>query len=349
MYSLKSRSPRRRKRYFFGGALLIILVVLTVALFMVRSAYNRGVQAVDPTNQAVSIFTIETGSSVNEVAEALEKKGLIKSAWAFEFYVRSKNYRDKLQAGTYAFQPSFSVSQIVDMITTGKVATDPFTILPAQRIDQLQAAFVKAGYTVEEVQKAFTPAQYSTLPALTDKPKDASLEGYLYPDSFQKTATTTAETIIRASLDEMADALTADIRAGFTKQGLTVHQGVTLASMVEQEVSNQTDRNKAAQVFLKRLHMGMALGSDVTAFYGADVAGLDHSVNTDTPYNTRIHTGLPIGPIGNVSASSLQAVAHPADTDYLYFVAGDDGVTYFSHTLEEHNANVAAHCTKLCQ
>lgn len=345
MYSLKGRKSRRR--YFVFWVLLIFFSALIVATLYIRGAYNRDIQAVSG-DHTVSIVTISSGSSVNEVALLLQDKGVVKSAWAFEWYVRSHDVRDRLQAGSYAFKPSMTVGQIVSLITTGKVATDMFTILPAQRLDEIQAAFVKAGYSVEAVERAFTPAQYNASPALTDKPKDASLEGYLYPDSFEKTATTKPETIIESSLDEMAKALSPEVRAGFTRQGLTVHQGVTLASIVEEEVSSTADRQKVAQVFLKRIKSGMMLGSDVTAYYGADQAGLDHSVNSDTPYNTRLHAGLPPGPIGNTSNSSLQAVAAPADTDYLYFVAGDDGVTYFSKSLDEHNANVAAHCHKLC-
>ncbi len=345
MYSLKKRS--NRGRHFVFGFLFVILTGLIIAAVHVRGIYNKDIQATS-SNQTVSIITINSGSSVNEVALLLQNKGLIKSAWAFEWYVRSHNVRNKLQAGSYAFTPSMTVSRIVDLMTTGKVATDLFTILPAQRLNQIQAAFVKAGFSVDSVERAFTPAQYNSLPALTDKPKEASLEGYLYPDSFEKSAATTPEMILKGSLDEMAKALSPDVRAGFTRQGLTVHQGVTLASIVEKEISSTADRQKVAQVFLKRLKSGMMLGSDVTAYYGADQAGLNHSVNSDTPYNTRIHGGLPPGPIGNTSNSSLQAVATPALTDYLYFVAGDDGITYFSKTLDEHNANVAAHCHKLC-
>ena len=241
-----------------------------------------------------------------------------------------------------------SIADIVNTITGGKVATDLFTILPAQRLDQIQAAFVKAGFTDAIVNAAFNADQYSTHPALTDKPKGSSLEGYLYPESFQRTADTTPETIIKASLDEMAKALSPDVRAGIAKQGLTVHQGVILASIVEKEANSSADRTKVAQVFLKRIKINMMLGSDVTAYYGADISGLVHSVLTDTAYNTRIHSGLPPSPIGNVSVSSLKAVAAPASTDFLYFVAGDDGTIYFSNTIKEHEALTAQYCKKLC-
>ena len=153
---------------------------------------------------------------------------------------------------------------------------------------------------------------------------------------------------IAESLTEMQEHLTSDIRKGFTNHGLTVYQGVTLASIVEQEVPGLGDRNQAAQVFLKRLGINMELGSDVTAFYGAIRAGVTPAVDYDSPYNTLLHKGLPPSPISTVSDSALQAVAHPATTDWLYFVAGDDGRTYFARTLDEHNANVKKYCHKLC-
>jgi UPF0755 protein len=199
------------------------------------------------------------------------------------------------------------------------------------------------------VDKALYPAQYADHPALADKPTNASLEGYLYPDSYQKTADTKPETIIRASLDEMQKHLTPELRAAMSKQGLTVHEGVVLASIVEQEVSKKADKPTVAQVFLLRLKKGMPLGSDVTAFYGSIKAGQAPSVSYDSPYNTRLHPGLPPGPISNVSQASLEAVANPAGSDYLYFVAGDDGNTYFSHTNEEHEALTKQYCKKLCQ
>ncbi len=142
--------------------------------------------------------------------------------------------------------------------------------------------------------------------------------------------------------------LTPELREAFSRQGLTVHQAVTLGSIIEQEVSNEPDRAQVAQVFLKRYKSDISLGSDPTAFYGAIKDGKEPSVGYDSPYNTRIYKGLPPGPIGNVSESSLNAVANPAGTDWLYFVAGDDGKTHFSKTLEEHEELTRRYCTKLC-
>lgn len=350
MYSMKQK--RSRKKIIALAIVGVVLLTLVIGAWKIRDTYYQNLKPLAATDNII-VVTIAPGSSVAEVGLLLEQKGVIRSATAFEWYIRSKNIRDKLQAGSYGFSPSQSVQEVVDFIVTGKIATDLFTILPSQRLDEIEAKFVtefvKNGFTKEQVQAAFDATLYASSPALTDKPKSASLEGYLYPESFQKTADTTPQTILKASLDEMAKALSPDVRAGITKQGLTVHEGVILASIIEKEVSNEADKKKAAQVFLKRYKQGMQLGSDVTAYYGAEVAGLTRSVFTDTPYNTRIYNGLPPGPISNVTASSLNAVANPATTDYLYFVAGDDGITYFSNTLKEHEALTAAHCKKLCE
>jgi UPF0755 protein len=144
--------------------------------------------------------------------------------------------------------------------------------------------------------------------------------------------------------------LTPEIRQAISEKGLTLHQAATLASIIEKEVSDsdQYDRPQAAQVFLKRYKDGMLLQSDPTAIYGALRDGKKPSLSYDSPYNTYLYAGLPPGPISNVSASSLKAVAFPAQTDWLYFVAGDDGKTYFSKTLEKHNELIEKHCKELC-
>ena len=136
---------------------------------------------------------------------------------------------------------------------------------------------------------------------------------------------------------------------------MTTHQAVILASIVEREVSKPEDRAQVAQVFLKRIKMGMKLQSDATASYGAVLNGEDINnmtssqiLNYNSAYNTYLNTGLPPGPISNVSEASLKAVANPAQTDWLYFVSGDDKVTYFSKTLEEHEALVQQHCKTNC-
>jgi UPF0755 protein len=146
----------------------------------------------------------------------------------------------------------------------------------------------------------------------------------------------------------MQQQLTPKLKSAFAAEGLTVYQGITLASIVEQEVANQSDRDQVAQVFLTRLRIGMMLESNVTADYGATLAGAKPSSTFPSVYNTYLHPGLPPTPISNVDISSLDAVAYPANTDWLYFVAGDNGTTYFSTTYAQQEANVAQYCKQLC-
>lgn len=337
--------------------MLLLTVLLGSALFMLRRTYQQQLQPLNASDKAVTI-TIPLGSTPAQIGMSLKQNNIIRSAWAFEWYVRNHALRDSLQAGTYALRSNQSVEEIVSNLTLGRVATDLFTILPGQRLDQVRRAFLSAGYSEADVDVALNPDTYKEHPALAGKPAAASLEGYLYPDSYQKTKDTPAETIIRSALDEMAKYLNTDIRAGIERNGLSVHEGVVLASVIEMEVSKATDRPIVAQVFLNRLKMGMKLESDPTAKYGAIISGVELpndparaaglAIAYDSPYNTYKYAGLMPGPISNVSKTSLEAVAQPAISDYLYFVAGDDGVTHFSKTLQEHEANTAKYCLKLC-
>lgn len=340
--------PRRRWSKVVLVILIIIALLIGGTVIAIRRVYDTNLKPVS-SSQKSQLITIPKGASAKEISAILKNANLIRSSWAFEWYVRNQNLRDELQAGTYSLRPNLSVAEIAKVLTQGKIDTSLVTILPAQRLDQIRETFInKYGFDATEVDNALNPDNYTDHPALVDKPKGASLEGYLYPDSYQKTATTKPATIVRQALDEMQKQLTPDLRAGIVRQGLTVHQGVILASIVEQEVGNATDKPIVAQVFLTRLRQSMALGSDVTAFFGAVKDNQTPSVTYDSPYNTRLHPGLPPGPISNVSQSSLAAVANPASTDYLFFVAGDDGKTYFSHTVAEHEALTKEHCKKLC-
>jgi UPF0755 protein len=339
--------PRRRWPRRLTMILGIGLVLIVAATVGVRQVYYHQLEPVS-SNEITKFITVEQGSSVDTIATQLEKAGLIRSAWAFKLYVSSKQVRADLQAGTYSLSPSQNVEQIVAQLTHGKIATDKITILPGQRIDQIKQTFINAGFSESDVNTALDPSQYSGNSALVDKPASASLEGYLYPDTFEKDANTTPKDIVEQSLTLMEKQLTPDLRTAFANEGLSTYQGIILASMVEQEANKTADRQQVAQVFLSRLKQNMTLGSDVTAFYGAILAGQAKSTKYDSPYNTLIYKGLPPTPISNVSAVSLQAAAHPASTDWLYFVAGDDGTIYFSKTYEEHQQLIDQYCHKLC-
>jgi len=344
-------TANRRLRHLPRRVLLLAVALLLLAI--VSAAVVRQVYAVElrpvSTDQSTQLFTVKPGSTVKQIAGDLQTNHLIRSAWAMDLYVHSKELGEKLQAGTYAFSPSEGTAQIITKLTKGKVSTRLITILPGRRVDQIRADLINEGFTPSAVDKALDTSQYNDLPVLTYKPATVNtLEGLLWPDSFQKDSSTDPALIIRESLSETATQMTADTQAALAAQGLSPYQGLILASIVEQEVSKAGDRTQAAQVFLARIKAGMPLGSDVTANYGAIAAGHKPSLTYDSPYNTLLHTGLPPSPISTISTSSLQAVAHPASTNWLYFVAGDDGTTYFSTNLQDHQALAQKYCHKLC-
>jgi UPF0755 protein len=337
------RIPRRVWMLF-----LVLLLLIVAAILITRHVYYADLKPVSNDEQT-QIFTVNSGDAVKVIADNLNDKHLIRSSWAMELYVHSKELASQLQAGTYAFSPSESTQQMVTTLTTGKVSTRLVTILPGRRIDQVKADLINDGFSPTDVASALNPSQYSDLPVLAFKPANVdTLEGLLWPDSFQKDENTDASQIIRESLTEMGQNLTSDVQASFASEGLTTYQGLILTSIVEQEVNKPTDQTQAAQVFLSRLKMGTMLGSDVTADYGAIAAGKAPNLNYDSPYNTLLHTGLPPTPISTINSTSLQSTTHPASTSWLYFVTGDDGTTYFSTNLQDQQSNTAKYCHKLC-
>ncbi len=324
------------------------MVLVLVAGVAVRSQYEAALGPVSH-DQTSQLFTIEQGSSVKVIAGNLQKAHLIRNAWAFQWYIHLKQASSKVQAGTYAISPSLDTPQIASIVTKGKTSTQLITILPGKRLDQIRAELINDGFTPADVDAALNPGQYSGLPVLAILPPGTNtLEGLLWPDSFEKDATSTAADIVRQSLQETGQKLTPDVVAAFAAEGLTPYKGLILTSIITQEVSRSADQPQVAQVFLSRLKINMMLGSDVTAIYGAVNAGKPPILTYDSPYNTLIHTGMPPTPISNVTLSALQAATHPANTDWLYFVAGDDGTTYFSKTLQEHQALTQKYCHKLC-
>jgi UPF0755 protein len=326
-----------------------IIIVVIVGAVVADRVYTIKLQAYNSASQTSQIFTVSNGSSVKQIADSLESQHLIRSSWALQLYVHSKQSASQLQAGTYALSPSETTPEIVTTMIKGSVTSRLVTILPGRRIDQVRADLINAGFSPAAVTAALQIAQYSSLPVFAFLPANVSnLEGLLWPDSFEKTATTAPSVIIQESLEEMGQHLTAAVQAEFAAEGLTTYQGITLTSIVEQEVSKPSDQAQVAQVFLSRLKAGMPLGSDVTANYGAIAAGQSPSLSYDSPYNTLLHTGLPPGPISTISLSALQAVTHPANTNWLYFVAGDNGTTYFSTNLADQQANTQKYCHKLC-
>ncbi len=344
--SVNSKKNKSVRRVLIAVVGVIFIVV--VALIGASVWQQRNLRPVSDQTKIIRV-TIPLGSTTEQIGDILKDAGAIRSSLAFFTYVRSKELESELRAGTYEVDASRSTQEIVKTITEGDEATQLVTIPPGVRLYKIKKRLIQAGYSESEVDAGLNPNLYKNHPALVGKPKEASLEGYLYPESFQITDTTTVQEIIEQSLDQMAERLTPERLQAFASKGLSSHEAIIIASIIEREVPQPVDRRIVAQIFLKRLAEGISLGADATYVYAAAITGEEAYPELDSPYNTRKYTGLPPGPISNVEVTALDAVAYPADTNYLFFVSGDDGKNYWANTQEEHDQNIINYCQLNCQ
>lgn len=339
--------PQKSKRKRIWWVFSIILLIGIGAIGAVGAWYVVSLQPRNVHDTSRTRITINEGSSPSSIAAQLQDKNLIRNKWAFDLYIRLSGAHSELQAGLYSISPSESVATIVQHLVAGKVDQSSLTFLPGATVTEDKAALQKAGYSQKEIDAAFTKTYNHAL--FADKPASADLEGYIFGETYHFKGDATVEQILTTTFDEYYAALEREnLIEGFKAQGLNLYQGITLASIIQREVPNADDQKQVAQIFLKRLSINMPLGSDVTYQYAAKQLGVSPSPGLDSPYNTRKYPGLPPGPIASPGLTALEAVAHPADGDYLYFLSGDDGITYFAKTADEHEANIRDHCQVKC-
>lgn len=337
--------PRRKKTWLWVllGLILLLAGLAAGGWFWYQSQLS-------PVNSNATDrvrVTIEPGTGPSQIAQQLKDESLIKSTEVFALYTRISGTQNRLQAGSYHLSQSETLPEIVGHLTSGNVDSFDITFLPGATLADNRKVLIAAGYDETEVDVALS-STYSS-PLFQDKPAAADLEGYIYGETYRVASGSTAEDVLALTFAEYWKVIEANnLIAGFQTQGLNLYQGITLASIIQRE-SIGGDEPQIAQVFLTRLDMDMALGSDVTYQYIADKTGVARSVDLDSPYNTRRYPGLPPGPISAPGVASLRAVANPAPGDFVFFLSGDDDVTYFARTVDEHEANIRNHCTQKCQ
>ncbi len=337
--------PVSKKRTWWLLALLAVAALLGAIILSVSLWYQ--LQLRPRTNSDIyHVLTIKSGASSQAIADDLEEKQIIKSSSAFLWYVKLSR-KTNLQAGSYRLSSKLSTPEIATILADGKVSSVDVLIAPGLRLAQIKQALIQAGYTEAEIDQALANAR--SHPLLKGVPKTAPLEGYLFPETYKIGPDTTANQLVQWMLDTFEARITPDIKAGLKKQGLSIQEGIILASIVQKEVSDYPTQQKVAQVFLKRLNEDRVLGSDVTYMYAAAETGQTASPELNSPYNTRKNAGLPPSAIANFNLDALKAVANPANTTYNYFVAGDNGITYFSDTLEQHEEYTRQHCASCFQ
>lgn len=316
---------------------LIGIAIVLLAAFAAGGGYvwyQQQLRAPGTDQQEPVYVEITLGMSSADIAEVLEGQGLIKNDLAFRLYARLNNLSGDIKAGFYRLSPALTAPEILQKVTEGEVTQRIVRIPGGVTVLDITEVFEKNGFSKKETRLALDK-EYD-FSVLKDKPPHASLEGYLYPDTYHIGANSSAEELISMVLSNTELKINKDMRNNWKKKNLNVHEGLTLASIVEKEASAQSDQVRIAQVFLSRLKQDRKLEADPTYLYGARITGRNGDVNLNSPYNTYRHKGLPPGPIANPEDGALQAVAKPADTDFLFFVTGKDGVTRFSKNKEQH-------------
>ena len=288
----------------------------------------------------VTDISFPTGSGIRKLATQLKAGGVIRSSWHFILMARLRGDANRLKAGEYRFNDAMTPGRILNKIVSGDVDYRKFTLPEGYSMYQAAELLEQKGYFRKDIflEKCRDKGLLSRLGL-----KESSVEGYLYPATYNLTRGGSEERLLEQMVGQFNKNY-AGIKWGEGTDRLSQHEIITVASMIEKEAVTAGEKPLIASVFYNRLRIGMPLQSDPTAVYGVRAftgkvskGDIQHA----SPYNTYMNKGLPPGPIGNPGRDAIQAAINPAATDYLYFVARQDGTHYFSRTLEEHNRAVA--------
>lgn len=373
-----SPTPPPKRRHILRWFLVAFFALLLIGGGFAFLWYEDMLGPVNPHATDEISIEITQGETSSQIGSKLKDLQLIQNPLAFELYVRTSGLT--LKAGTCRLTQAQPVRDIVNKLAEGchdfKSVTfypgatieKPFYVSPSATINQpmyVKYRLQQAGYSDTDITTALDKTYAGAL--FADKPASTSLEGYIFGETYYVKPDATAQETLQTAFDQFYKIVQQDaLVKKFQQQGLNLYQGITLSSIVQRELNCEGKLNSQgvideartqrcygyqqtiAQIFLKRLKEGTSLGSDVTFIYAADMQGVTPTVDIASPYNTRIHTGLPPGPIAVPGELALKAVANPSSTDYLYFIAGDDGLIYFARTQAEHEANIKTYCQQLC-
>jgi UPF0755 protein len=350
MVRRRRTSVRKKKGLGCGGFFVVLLLLAVIA------AGGVGWLVFTPVGPQTETFVeIASGSTSSQIGIQLEQAGVIRSRYAFDLVRIWK--RGRLKAGEYRFDRALPVTDVYARIARGDVFTLPVTIPEGSTRFDIAARLAQAGFVNMVNKEDFLTATTKETPLIADlDPQAKSLEGYLFPDTYRfprkVSAAQVVATMVKRFRTEAAQIGLFGAAGGNGRAAGSVHDVVTLASLVERETAVNSERPLVASVLTNRLAKQMPLMTDPAVIYGLQLEGrwrgtiYQSDLARDTPYNTYKHAGLPPGPIANPGLPSLKAAMSPAPTDYLYFVAaGADpqGKSRFAATLEEHNKNVASY------
>jgi len=310
-----------------------VLVVLGLGLYLFLTIqwgpYGEG-----------GLVYIPKGMTVEQIGETLAQEKIVRNAWSFKLLVRLKGESRYLQAGEYKFPSRVSTAEVLEKLRKGQRYIRRLTIPEGYNFQQIAQEIEKTGIaSASEVQALFKDPRYLNKLGFNA----LSLEGYLFPDTYEYNRGTTLDDIISQMIANFKKQIGEGLSQRAQQGGWTIPQLTTLASVIEKETGLAAERPRIASVFQNRLQIGMPLQSDPTIIYGlkdyqGDIRRKD--IRNPHPYNTYVHVGLPPGPIASPGIDSLRAVLNPEPSDYLFFVSRGDGSHQFSENLAEHQAAV---------
>lgn len=353
------KNEKKQKKLVTKIVLSIFAVLIILFIILGISAYNfytSSIEPLNPSSEEEIQVEVPTGSSPTDIAHILEENGIINSASVFNIYTRL-NDEANFKAGYYVFSPSMDMEDIVSSLQQGgtDLPLDAITNIPVPEGSTLTqiATFIETNtsFTAEDVMmsiknEAFHNSMLEKYPELLTSASEAEevrylLEGYFYPATYPYHSDMTIEELLESMIGKM-DAVMSKYYKQINENGYTVHEILTMASLVEREGIEYDDRTKIADVFYNRIELGMPLQTDVAILYALDKHKelvTYEDLEVDSPYNLYQNTGIGPGPFNSPSEESITATLSPADTNYLYFLADiDTKKVYFSETYEQHLA-----------
>jgi UPF0755 protein len=348
-----------------GRGLSIVLISALIVALTVFSVVNtfkaRYINPVDKNSHTPIEVEIQSGWSLTRIAETLQEAGVIRSSAVFKLYVDLSDNTSKLQKGKHVFEKSMTMQQIMDELLTSKAAVPEVTITIPEDWDIRRTAEYLANekgfdFTVDEFIEAAKVENFTDYPFLFEIPEErlendavlSPLEGYLFPDTYRVYADAEPEDIMRKMLNRFEEIFNDTMMAAAEEAGMTMDEVVVLASVIQKEARIDDEFPKVSAVFHNRLDLNMALDSCATAQYLSDDPHwnlTEEEMYVDTPYNTYVYPGLPIGPICSPGSLALSAAIFPYESymeegqKYLYMVLKDldTGAHAFNRTLSAHN------------
>jgi UPF0755 protein len=344
------------------GAMAIIILLVSIAIFSSYNWIEKGAfESTASESNILQNFEIKEGQGVKVIAGNLVSEKLIKNEKFFLYYLWKTKKDAQLQAGIYEISPDMKISQIVDKFTGGKVKIEVLKLTIPEGFTNKKIINLlreKKPSIADEFEAIVQCKCLGSVDCACDKfskkydfltqiPNGVDMEGYLFPDTYFIDKEETGVTLASKFLNNFNKKVDANLRAKINTSEKTLHETITLASIVEREVPTEEDAKMVAGVFQNRLDTGMALESCATLAYfqGVDKRQFSYEdTRIESPYNTYITPGLPPGPISNPGLTSVKATVEPTDSDFFFFLSDfATGETVYSKTLEEHVINKNKH------